>query len=87
MAIAKSEAGTTKQIDQIGVLLTSAVTGISDKIDDLKERIASTENRIIAAESRGKGMGDGWGYLVGALGLIALLVTAVGSVVILFARH
>jgi hypothetical protein len=47
LAIAKSEAGTTKQIDQIGVLITTTNAAMNDKIDDLKQRQTSAESRSI----------------------------------------
>jgi cation transport regulator ChaB len=47
LAIAKSEAGTTKQIDQIGVLITTTNNATNDKIDDLKQRITSVESRTV----------------------------------------
>ena len=36
MAIAKSEATFTKQIDQIGVLITTLQKGLDEKIDDVR---------------------------------------------------
>ena len=39
LAIAKSEATFTKQIDQIGVLVTSMGKGFDDKVDDIKSRL------------------------------------------------
>ena len=51
LAIAKSEAATTKQIDQQGVLITTTTKGLEDKIDDLKER-------ILGIEGTGRGVSD-----------------------------
>jgi hypothetical protein len=76
MAIAKSEASTTKQIDQIQVLINTTAAGANDKIDDLK-------TRLTAIEGRTKGMGDGWGYLIGFVAIIL----AAGSLVVALVGH
>jgi hypothetical protein len=45
IAIAKSETGTTKQIDQMGLLIQTGNKAADDKITDLKERITRLEGR------------------------------------------
>ncbi len=45
LAIAKSETATTKQIDQLGVLITSTTKTTDDKIDDIKQRLTTIEGR------------------------------------------
>lgn len=72
LAIAKSEASTTKQIDQLGVAFSATTTGINDKIDDIKDRITTIEGR-------GTGRHDAWGYLVGGVGLAIGVVTFVAA--------
>ena len=67
LAIAKREAATAKQIDQLGVAFSATTTGITDKIDDIKDRITTIEGR-------GVGRHDVWGYVVGAIGMIAAVV-------------
>ena len=47
LAIAKSEAATTKQIDQIGTLVGSTTAGLNDKIDDIKDRITRIEGNTL----------------------------------------
>lgn len=49
LAIAKSDAATTKQIDQLGTLIQSTIGGINAQIGDLKERLTRFEG-----EGRGK---------------------------------
>lgn len=71
LAIAKSEATFTKQIDQIGVLVTSMSKGIDDKIDDIKSRIQMIEGGK-------KGMSDLFGIIFGIIGIIV----GIGGVVI-----
>jgi Fe2+ transport system protein B len=73
LAIAKSEATFTKQIDQIGVLISTLQKGLDDKIDDIKGRLGTIE-------STRKGMGDLWGILVGLAGLAIALAA-------IFYRH
>lgn len=69
LAIAKSEATFTKQIDQIGVLVASMGKGFDDKIDDIKGRLQSME-------STKKGAGDVWAVWIAVTGIIV----AVGGV-------
>ena len=71
LAIAKSEAATTKQIDQIGFLINTTALGVNDKIDDIKTRITSVEGHS-------KGLGDGWGFIVGAGGVVLAIIAVVG---------
>jgi hypothetical protein len=71
LAISKSEMATTKQIDQLVVLIQANAKASDEKIDDIKQRVT-----II--ESHSKGVGDMWGYVVGFLGLVALVASAVG---------
>src|ERR1035437_2788492 len=52
LAISKSEAGFTKQIDQIGALIQATGQRTDDKIDEIKTRLSSNEVRTNAFESR-----------------------------------
>ena len=73
LAIAKSETATTKQIDQIGLLISTTVLGVNDKIDDIKSRITSVEGHS-------KGLGDGWGYIVGFGGVVLAIIAVAGLI-------
>jgi hypothetical protein len=53
LAIAKSEASTTKQIDQLGQLIQSGATAVNDKFTDVKDRVTRLEG-----SSEGKGASD-----------------------------
>lgn len=66
-AIAKSELGFTKQIDQIYTLIATMAKSSDDKINDLK-------SRLDRGEGHSGGLRDGWGYIVGAIGLIGGLI-------------
>jgi hypothetical protein len=50
LSIAKSETSTNKQIDQLGVLITTTVQGLNDKIDDLKERLTRLEGHTAGSK-------------------------------------
>lgn len=66
-SISKSETATTKQIDQLAVQMNSSTSGLMIQITDVKERLT----RI---EGKGEGMNAGWGYLVGAVGLLGAVI-------------
>jgi hypothetical protein len=66
LAISKSEASTTKQIDQLSVLIGQQQKGFDDKINDVKDRLTR-------AEGAKTGMKDGWGYLVAGIGVALAL--------------
>lgn len=66
-SISKSETATTKQIDQLAVQMNSSTSGLMIQITDVKERLT----RI---EGKGEGMHAGWGYLVGAIGLMGAII-------------
>jgi hypothetical protein len=62
-AATKSEESFTKQIDQMKLLIETKGKASDDKIDDIKETMSRREGHS-------KGLGDGWGYLVGAIGVV-----------------
>ena len=78
VATAKSEAATAKQIDAIGILITATNKATDDKITDMKGSISRIDALLASLNGRSKGLGDGWGYIVGAGGLLLAVVTAVG---------
>ena len=67
LAIAKSEASTTKQIDQQGLLIASSTQGLDDKIDDIKDRLT----RIEGGTSGGH---QAYGYIIGIAGTLVALI-------------
>jgi hypothetical protein len=73
LQFSKSEAATTKQMDQIGVNLQTINVALNDKIDDVKDRLTILD---------GKGLGAGalWGVIATAAGIvIAVLAIYMGS--------
>ncbi len=71
LAIAKSEAATTKQIDQLAGVIQTMTKAFDDKVGDVKDRLT----RIEGAK---QGMSAGWGLLIGAVGLVAAALAVLG---------
>lgn len=89
-AIAKAEAGFTKQIDSIGGQLGQIVKTLDDKIADIKDRFNGLSNQQVSTVAGITGKEEGskavWitiGAAIGALGalvpIIALLMTFLGK--------
>ena len=76
IAIAKSESSTVESLKQLQTIFQTALASTTTQINDLKSRLDK-------GEGRSTGLGDGWGYLVGGLGVIV----GVLGVVELFLRH
>jgi hypothetical protein len=72
-AVAKSEAATTKQIDSLGTLIATTAKTSDDKIAAVKENVT-----II--ESRANGGNAVWGWVFGAIGMVAGIVAVLVSV-------
>jgi hypothetical protein len=47
LAIAKSEASTVKQIDQMGLPITTQAKAVDDKFSDVKDRLTRIEGRDV----------------------------------------
>lgn len=79
LAVAKSEAAFTKQIDQIGALINAMSKSADERNDDLKNRVSKIETsstgRINTIEGRAQGSGEAWGYLIGVVGAAAAAVS------------
>jgi hypothetical protein len=76
-AINKSELATNKQIEALGSLISATVQAFNSKIDDIKERVGTIERNATGEKQHSKGLADGWGFVVGLLGLLAAIVVAV----------
>jgi len=70
IAIAKSESATAESLKQLQTLFQTAIGSATTQINDLKSRLDKGEGRT-------KGLGDGWGYLVGAVGAIVGIVATI----------
>jgi hypothetical protein len=67
LAIGKSEAATQKQIDSMDALIATITKSLESKIGDVKERLDR-------GDGKGQGMGAMWGYVVGGVGILAVLI-------------
>jgi hypothetical protein len=89
-SIAKVEAAFTKQMDQLGILITNTVTAINDKIDDLKGRLALIEGvdrgkttAVVTQQASNFNAANLWGIILGIVGTSAI----VGALIISLNRH
>lgn len=80
-AIAKSEAATTKSIEQLGSTFTTAFDGQRRDIDDLKERITGVEQQKKGGQEAAGTRGDFQARLIAGISALvalgALIFTAV----------
>lgn len=56
---------------------TLSLASILDRMEDVKERVGRNETRITRSEGKGAGKDALWGYIVGAVGVLAALITIV----------
>ena len=86
LAIAKSEASTTKQIDQLGQLIQSGAKGVDDKFTDVKDRLTRIEGAKEGAKTADTSHQTTASFgvavvavLISLIALIMLLVKKVGG--------
>lgn len=84
LAISKSEAAFTKQMDQMAALVSTMGKNIDEKINDTKDRIGAIENRVGAVESRREGGHDVWGMVTSA---ISIVISIAAIVVVILIKH
>lgn len=85
VAISKSEAAFTKQIDLIGSRIEAGGRAIDGKIDDVKTRLNTLESHTNAFESRSTGKGEGTSQIgVIAMGIVATVATMISIATLLF---
>jgi len=78
LAIAKSEASTAKQIDQLQTLITTTSNNSDEKIADLKERLTRIEGMTGGTEAARKNLQDNSSiYIALAALVVAIIVGAV----------
>ncbi len=89
LAISKSEAATTKQIDLITQSMGNLAKAIDDKIGDIKDRLTSIESRSQGVtahkQETTQSATKNWAYIVGSIGFIIGFSSLVVSILIL--RH
>jgi hypothetical protein len=67
-AVKQQNESNTLAIDKAGTAFTKQIDGLDEKINDLKERMASLSTREWSAVG---------GYIVGAVGVIAIIATLI----------
>jgi cobalamin biosynthesis Mg chelatase CobN len=83
LATSKSEAATTKQIDQQGEIIRQTVKASDEKIDDIKQRLMAIEGKALgAATSTATHQTSSRDWI----SVIAVLV-AIGALILAFVRH
>lgn len=78
LAIAKSEAATTKQIDLLGNQRSTDTSNLNDKIDDLKARVTGFESY---KKGGSEGLGAAGAIVIGVFGIIGVIVGAIALVI------
>jgi hypothetical protein len=86
LAIDKSEAAFTKQIDQIGTLIATTVSAIDGKINDMKERITTIESHGTGALDQRTENRNAFGYVVGGIGFVVALFSIIGSILFIVSK-
>jgi hypothetical protein len=86
LATDKSEKATTKQIDQQGLIISTATRALDDKIEDLKQRLTRIEGSMEGRlESKTTGQNTG-NYILAIISAIIAAGAVIISVVINFRR-
>lgn len=89
-AVAKAEAASDRRFDgvnefraQLADQTRTLIPRIEaeNKFSSIEEKLNDVTTRINAREDRGRGMGEIWGYIVGAVGAAALILSLVLRVV------
>lgn len=77
LAVNKSEASFTKQVDEIGKRIDTVGKSLDEKVTDIKERLTTIESRTAGAIIQKQGTKDIWGYIIGLGGFLFAAVTLV----------
>jgi VIT1/CCC1 family predicted Fe2+/Mn2+ transporter len=72
-AIAKSEASTAKQIEQLGATFSTAISGVTDVLQDLKDRITRIESVKQGGREAYAALYAGAGFLVSLIVIVGVL--------------
>lgn len=88
LAINKSEAAFTKQLDQIGLQIGTIAKGMDDKVADIKDRITTIESKTsgMAAQKveQTQGTKDNVGYVVAAVSVIFGVISIAALAISIF---
>jgi hypothetical protein len=80
LAIAKSEASTAKQIDQLQTLITTTSNNSDEKIADLKERLTRIEGMTGGSEAAKKNLHDNSSVYIALAALVVAIIVGAVSV-------
>ena len=75
LAIAKSDASTTKQIDQQGILITNMNNALDEKIQDLKAQLAIVVTQQATTAGKGTGYAASWQIIGSAIAAVAAVLS------------
>jgi uncharacterized protein YoxC len=78
-AIDKSETSTTETISKLDGLFQTRTDALSDKIDDLKERLTSVEQQKIGRQETHGSQNTMLGFVIGGAGLLVAITAVVVS--------
>jgi len=91
LSIAKSEAATTKQIDQQVLNLQTTASGLDSKIIDVKDRITRLESQAVgqmnADTKHTLTQNSSTGFIIGGIGVVVAFFSIVLSAVSFFLAH
>lgn len=77
LSINKSEASTTKQIDQLATLVSTLTKGFDDKLNDLKDRITRNEGSDSGKKEKETTSSLNWGIVFGAVGMVGGIIATI----------
>jgi chemotaxis protein histidine kinase CheA len=81
-AIAKSEAATTKQLDQQALTFRTAIEGLTDLVNDVKERVGKLESiKQGSVETRDR-FSQSWGIVLVGLGVFVAVILGVAGLIV-----
>ena len=87
LAIAKSETATVKQIDQQGLLISTATTALDDKINDIKDRLTRIEGKEVGLANANSGQQASSNFTVSLIGMIFGVLIGVGGIIFAIVRQ
>jgi chromosome segregation ATPase len=86
-AIDKSESTTTETIRTNADAAKAEARALSDKIDDLKDRVGLIEGRTVGIVNAGAERSTGNTYVLGLIGAAVGIIGVVGMIVMAFVKH
>lgn len=79
-AIAKSEAATAKQADQLAITFTTAVASVNQVISDVKDRLARIENQRIGGRESVTDQRESRQAVYAAAGFVLAVLLIIGAI-------